>query len=271
MPAGVPALRTPAWNSTGRDEKNHVDWVTSNGPISTHEARDFDESNTLRWRTLLSVDDLVDAVIASLRALDLLHTTYVMYSSDNGYHLGHMRLPDGKNHFYEFDSRVPFLVRGPGVAAGTTPLRLAGNVDLAPTLLTLAGFNPTRDAPQMDGRSILAWLLEGTVTTNKDIVLEHSGVLDDVGVEDGAGSTSTRVAAAEAAPWRSAFLLEFSGLKEWPTHAGTRINDCPNNTWRALRIVDRAGQDEGVRRNWLYAEWTTVADYYYEDVRWHEL
>ena len=50
-----------------------------------------------------------------------------------------MRLGFGKSHHHEFDARVPFLARGPGVPANSTPSFLTGNVDLAPTLLELAG------------------------------------------------------------------------------------------------------------------------------------
>ena len=42
-------------------------------------------------------------------------------------------------HFYEFDSRVPFLASGPGIPHGLTIDRLIGNTDLAPTFLELAG------------------------------------------------------------------------------------------------------------------------------------
>lgn len=54
--------------------------------------------------------------------------------SDHGFHLGHMRLGYGKRHHYEFDARVPFLIRGPGITPGSQPQWLVGNVDFAPTV-----------------------------------------------------------------------------------------------------------------------------------------
>jgi len=251
FPGGALALRTPAWNSTGRAAQNHVDWLTSNGPISAKEERGFDESNLKRWRTLLSVDDLVEAVVATLSKTGLLNSTYLFYSSDNGYHLGHLRLPDGKSHFYEFDARVPFLVRGPRVAAGSTPATIAGNVDLAPTFLALAGLDARDVAPLMDGRSVLPWLLQ----------LDAEVSAGGSHAQGGRGARG--LSETTDSSWRSAFLLEFSGLRNWPK-AGSRINDSPNNTWRALRIVEPT-------TDWLYAEWTTVADYDYDHVRWYEL
>jgi len=42
----------------------------------------------VRWRTLLSVDDLVEQVVKTLNDNKLLDNTYVIFMSDNGYHLG---------------------------------------------------------------------------------------------------------------------------------------------------------------------------------------
>jgi len=42
----------------------------------------------VRWRTLLSVDDLVESVVKALDNNKLLDSTYVIFMSDNGFHLG---------------------------------------------------------------------------------------------------------------------------------------------------------------------------------------
>ena len=46
--------------------------------------------------------------------------TYVFFTSDNGWHEGEHRIPNDKWRPYEEDVRMPLLVRGPGVAAGST-------------------------------------------------------------------------------------------------------------------------------------------------------
>jgi N-acetylglucosamine-6-sulfatase len=68
-----------------------------------------------RWRSLLAVDDLVDAVLDTLEATRVLKNTFVFYTADHGYHLGHWRFPDEKALPYDSDVRVTFFVRGPGI------------------------------------------------------------------------------------------------------------------------------------------------------------
>ena len=53
-----------------------------------------------------------------------------MYSL--GYHLGNFLMQEGKVHQYEFDTRVPTLIKGPGIAPGVPFEQPAGNVDVSP-------------------------------------------------------------------------------------------------------------------------------------------
>lgn len=185
------------------------------------------------------------------------------YTSDHGFHIGHMRLGFGKEHHYEFDSRVPFLVRGPGVAPGSTARWLTGNVDIAATFLELAGWRSATGAkipPQMDGRSFATQLM-GTAAKTATV---HSG--SDNETEGGA-----RV---PPRPNRTEFLIEFTGLRGWPNQekpqgecssgACVRLNDCPNNTYRALRIVSEADYMPGLGKNLLLTEFTSAPDWNYE-------
>lgn len=169
-----------------------------------------------------------------------------------------------KEHPYETDVRVPLLVAGPGVAAGSTPLEVVGNVDVAPTILSLAGVTPPKF---MDGRSMLPLLLPS---------------LTDPAL---AGPDAARA----AAPWRTEFLNEYysvgtyyndhssawqdgrnttaacggamprgpaGAVKNCVESAGVGDGNCyfvdstHSNSWRALRIIDG-----DAKRNWQYVEY----------------
>lgn len=83
------------------------------------------------------------------------HNTYIILTSDNGFHIGEHGLSPGKATGYEEDIRVPLVLRGPGLPQGVTRSALVMNVDLAPTIAELAGIPiPT----SVDGRSLLPWL-----------------------------------------------------------------------------------------------------------------
>lgn len=72
-------LRTPAWNYSGR-EGGHVPWVADLPPLSTGEAVTMDKEFRDRWRSLLSVDDLVVGVVQALEGVGLLNRTYVIHT-----------------------------------------------------------------------------------------------------------------------------------------------------------------------------------------------
>lgn len=60
----------------------------SPNPLPDDVIKLLDKFQQLRWESLLSVDDLVESIINELYTMDVLDNTYVLYTSDNGYHLG---------------------------------------------------------------------------------------------------------------------------------------------------------------------------------------
>ncbi len=122
------------------------------------------------YRVLLSVDDNVGRVLDYLDKNGLAEDTVVVYTSDNGFFLGEHGLYD-KRLMYEPSIRVPFMVRYPaGAARRVDSSHMVLNVDLAPTIMDLAGVPVP---PCVQGRSLKP-LLEG-----------------------------------DAAPWREAFYYEY--------------------------------------------------------------
>merc|ERR1719230_2467301 len=117
----------------------------------------MDELMRARWGVLLSIDDLVAGIVHTLADIGELDNTYIFFSSDHGYHLGQFRIPIEKMLPYETDIRIPLFMRGPGIKPGTELDEMVANIDIAPTILDLAGIDVP---PIMDGQS-MAHLLTG--------------------------------------------------------------------------------------------------------------
>jgi hypothetical protein len=115
-----------------------------------------------RLRTLQAVDEGVAALVKELREQGERSNTYIFMYSDNGFHLGEHRLALQKRPPYEHAIRVPLVVRGPGVPAGTTRGEFALNIDLAPTFADLAH---TIAPSLVDGRSLTPLLRGGAPST----------------------------------------------------------------------------------------------------------
>ncbi len=105
-----------------------------------------------RLQSLQAVDEMVEKVVAALDDAGELDNTYILYTSDNGFHLGQHRQEAGKLSPYDEDVHVPMVVRGPGVPAGTRRGEIASNVDLAATFAEIGGLVPSE---RCDGRSLL--------------------------------------------------------------------------------------------------------------------
>jgi len=105
-----------------------------------------------------SMDREIGRVLARLDQLGLADRTLVLYTSDNGYLFGEHGLVD-KRWPHEPSIRVPWLVRYPPLqrAAGASVERMVLNLDLAPSLLDLAG---VAVPDTMQGRSLLPLLAD---------------------------------------------------------------------------------------------------------------
>ena len=130
------APRTTNYNYSATD---HHYVIRSQQPLSDKEENEVDELFRNRWRSLLSVDDIVRELYSLLDKYDELDNTYFLWTSDHGFQLGQFRLPSCKLQPYDHDIRVPFYAMGPGIEPKQSMYFVAGMVDVAPTIINLAG------------------------------------------------------------------------------------------------------------------------------------
>ena len=137
--------------------------------LTTNRLNAVRESYQQRLESLLAVDEAVRDLIATLESARVLDRTYVIFTADNGFFHGEHRVPAGKVLVYEPSVRVPLIIRGPGIPRGVTRTNLTANVDLAPTILDIAG---GRAARRMDGRTLLPFARDRLRRSGRDILLE---------------------------------------------------------------------------------------------------
>ena len=112
-----------------------------------------------------NIDIQLGKVLNKLEAMGELDNTYIIYTSDHGIAIGRHGLM-GKQNLYEHTWRVPFIIKGPGIAKGK---RVKGNsylLDVLPTLCDLAGI----EIPKTVEGSSLKPVIDGEKETVRDVL-----------------------------------------------------------------------------------------------------
>ena len=132
----------------------------------------FQQSVKDYYRLITGVDDVVGRIVSKLQSSGLDRQTVIVFTSDNGFFLGEHGLA-GKWFMYEesirlplvyYDPRLPKMLRGRRVDA------MVLNIDIAPTLLELAGLTPPET---MDGQSLVPWVEQRSARQRDDWFYEH--------------------------------------------------------------------------------------------------
>jgi arylsulfatase A-like enzyme len=109
--------------------------------------------------SIRQVDDRLRDLYAEIESLGLADELTLIVTSDHGEEfLEHGRL--AHTQIYRETVHVPLVVLSPGIRGARRVAPLVESLDLAPTLLELAGLRP----PEMSGRSLLGWLTGGAAT-----------------------------------------------------------------------------------------------------------
>eukprot|EP01111_Echinosteliopsis_oligospora_P000148 TRINITY_DN10133_c0_g1_i1.p1 TRINITY_DN10133_c0_g1~~TRINITY_DN10133_c0_g1_i1.p1 ORF type:complete len:375 (+),score=78.31 TRINITY_DN10133_c0_g1_i1:102-1127(+) len=185
-------------------------FISTLPPIDVDHEIIIDEWYRNRLRALQSLDDNVESIVLKLDSLGLLNNTYIIYTSDHGFHLGQHRMVMGKREPYEEDIRVPFIMTGPGISKNSSVSINGNNIDIAPTICEIAGI----EIPDtVDGKSILPFIVS---------------------------SPTNNISQHDPSSFRPVMLVEHWGPSYEPSY-GAYPQPSPifqNNTWQGLRLLN---------------------------------
>jgi N-acetylglucosamine-6-sulfatase len=147
--------------------------------LNRRQLRKLARRNRRRLESLRSVDQGVKEIIGALASSGRLDDTYIVFESDNGFFRGEHRITKGKLLAYEPASRVPLLIRGPGIPAGSRPKALVSSVDVAATVLDLAD---AQASTPLDGTSLLPFARRPGRRSKRALLIEsYALTIDDSG------------------------------------------------------------------------------------------
>ncbi|HET6449031.1 MAG TPA: sulfatase [Conexibacter sp.] len=208
---GLTAPHDPAFDEADLSDKPA--WLRDHRLLTDGELARIDETFRDRVRTVQAVDRMIGRLQRRLRALGVARNTYIVFSSDNGFHLGQHRLTPGKLTAYDADVRVPLIVTGPGVPAGRTVDAMTENTDLCPTFAELAG---APAPPSADGHSLVPLLHDdapaaaGARDWRDAVLIEHHGNVSAIGDPDLPLAGSGNPPSYEALRSQDALYVEYA-------------------------------------------------------------
>ena len=169
--ANLKPYRPPSYNEA--DVSDKPAWIRRLGHFDDVENAQIMAQRQAEYQTLITVDQQVGNIVASLRATHRLAHSVILFASDNGVSWGEHRLPvASKQTAYDEDLRVPLVVRyEPYTDRPRRDNHLVVNVDWAPTLAAIAH----ADHPQTEGHSFLPLLGKGRLATpwRTQFLIEH--------------------------------------------------------------------------------------------------
>lgn len=213
------AFPDPTWGSFNQpisDPPKHL----PTEPLTPEEIESYRVDHLDRVQMAQAVDDLIGDVRGYLADAGVADDTYILFTADNGFHLGEHALSAGKGTSYDHDVRVPLIVYPPGGSAPSTRSQIVQNTDLLPTLLDIAGAARPSD---LDGRSVLKLLGGQSTRWRQAAFIEYAGFQKKpVSFEvDPDGETGRDHAPPHVALWTKDYLyVDYGKLDAEPPNPG---------------------------------------------------
>lgn len=251
---GVP--RTPAFDQQVTQANK---WLGAFPALTTQDTRKMDHIFRKRVRSVQAVDRMIGKLEREVWRLGLQDNTYIVFSSDNGYHLGQHNLMEGKQTAFDTDIHVPLVVVGPGVPRGHEVNEMTENIDICPTFEDLGG---APISPTADGHSLVPLLMGNHPSDWRDAVLvEHHGPDHDPRDPDHPARRSGNPPTYDAIRTKDALYVEYvTGAREYydlrsdPWELHNRFQSMPKSLHRELAgTMDAMKKCEGAKQCWSAA------------------
>jgi len=168
--AQVPISRRPNAANAPQGKPALLRKIGSLPPLGPDTGTD-DETIRNRARMLKAVDEGVGQMREALERAGQLDNTVFVFTSDEGYFFGEHGLSIERRLAYEESIRIPLIIRYPKlVRPGSRIDAMALGIDLAPTLLELAG---TKPATPINGRSLVPLLTGKKPAWRNSMLIEY--------------------------------------------------------------------------------------------------
>ncbi len=162
----LPPWRPPSYNEA--DVSDKPEWVRDLPLLSPTQQREGNKFRRRQLEALQAVDRLVRAIVDVPRRKNALSRTVIVFTSDNGLAWGEHRWLDRKDCVYDVCSRVPLMVRVPGVTPHTEDA-VVGNIDLAPSI---AEWAKVSIPDKVNGRSLAGLIADPGSSWRRGLLLE---------------------------------------------------------------------------------------------------
>jgi arylsulfatase A-like enzyme len=168
--------KIPRTENFNPENSSGVSWVSTLPRLNDTVLEYNDEYQRQRLRSLQAVDEMVEGIVERLEGAGVIDNTYIIYTTDNGYHISQHRMHPGKECGFETDINVPFIIRGPNISPGSSQHLPTSHTDLAPTIMHLAGNDIKHHA--FDGAPIPVTRkdLEMTMPRQEHVAVEFWGL-----------------------------------------------------------------------------------------------
>lgn len=162
---------------------NHTWVVADPDDYNKQPLKESDPMTALYRAMTVALDRSIEGVLDCLDELDLAKNTYVLFTADNGAvpslppwkvpRVMNKPLTGGKWSLREGGIRVPFVVRGPGIAAGHQCDVPVSGIDILPTFFELAGGDQLETVQVMDGVSFAPLLQDAHELKTTEQLMER--------------------------------------------------------------------------------------------------